>query len=66
MATYETIDACEIQHETAKALLVRFENGDELWVPKSVIAEDDLGTFEIGDVVELNIATWFAEKEGLS
>lgn len=52
--------------ETEKALLVRLETGDELWVPKSQIHADsevyDAGEHADGELV---IAEWFARKERL-
>ena len=53
----------EIVHLTDNAVLV--EVGEtETWIPKSVIV-DDLESASPGDQVTLEIAEWFAEKEGL-
>lgn len=64
-----SIDA-EIIHEvvclksTKKALLVEID-GDEHWIPKSVIcASSEVETD--GDVGELHVEQWFAHKEGLA
>jgi len=50
--------------ETEKAILCRFEDGDERWVPKSLIASDSQVT-KRGDSGELTVPLWFCEKEGL-
>lgn len=53
----------QILRETAKAFCVDLD-GEELWIPKSVISDAD--DYEVGDFdVELSIAEWFAEKEGI-
>lgn len=50
--------------ETEKALLVEDEDGDEMWIPKSVIGEySDLQSK--GDSGDLMVARWFAIKEEL-
>lgn len=57
---------CLIRHLTQRAALVlELEEGREVWVPFSVIHEDDLADLEVSMEVEINVATWFAEKEGL-
>lgn len=61
--TYTPIEGV-IQHITKKAVLINV-GGDEVWVPMSVIFEDDLAELEVGELMEINIAEWFAEKEGL-
>lgn len=54
--------------ETAKAILVRFKDNDgqEMWIPKSVIHDDsevyDVDEHDTGDLI---LQTWFAEKEEL-
>lgn len=53
-----------IVHMTKKAALVSID-GTNVWVPFSVIFEDDLAEMEVGDTSEINIADWFCEKEGL-
>ena len=56
MSVYLGFEA--IEHETEKALLVRFEDQEEpTWVPRSVVEE------EYADGLE--VAQWWAEKEGL-
>lgn len=57
------LEVDEILRETDKAFLV-YLDGEETWIPKSVIADAD--DYEVGDSeVTLSIAEWFASKEGL-
>ena len=51
--------------DTALALLVRLDNGDERWIPKSAV-HDDSSVFEVGHAGELVVARWFARKEKLA
>lgn len=52
--------------ETEAAVLVDNRSGlDDIWVPKSLLEYWDDDTLERGDDVELSVATWFAEQEGL-
>ena len=63
-----TIVSCAILEIREKAVLCYFGDIDETrWVPKSVIEDDhdDLVEDE-NDGVDLHIATWFAEREGLT
>ncbi len=50
--------------ETEKALLCVLETGDEIWIPKSLIADDSQVTRR-GDVGELAAPLWFFEREGV-
>lgn len=50
--------------ETEKAILCVLEDGEELWVPKSLL-ESDSEVTERDDEGELAIPWWFAEKEGV-
>lgn len=54
----------EVTIVTEKAIRIYFD-GEPLWIPKSVIAEEDLEDISVGEEVEINVKTWFAEKEGL-
>lgn len=47
---------------TAKAALIVIEKIQH-WVPFSCIFEDDLAEMGAGVIMEINIATWFYEKE---
>jgi hypothetical protein len=62
--TFEPFDVDEIVAETELAMLLRFEDGEERWIPKSVIEEPH--EVRDGDVnVRVSIAEWFAKKENL-
>jgi len=57
---------CEIKIETDKAYLVEYdedEEGDamECWVPKSQVGQ----IIKNGTTITMEIAEWFAEREGL-
>lgn len=54
----------EAERETEKALQVKDEDGDLMWVPKSVLGEysDLQGKGDSGDLM---VARWFAIKEEL-
>ncbi len=53
----------EILRETDAAFLFQID-GEEKWVPKSVLEGAD--TFDLGDEdVEVEVAVWFADKEEL-
>lgn len=61
---YVTVEVDEVVRETDLAFLVRID-GDELWMPKSVVeggGELDILGFQD---IELEVAEWFAKKEGL-
>lgn len=61
------LEDCTVLGETEKALKVLIEEGRQVWLPKSVIAPDDVGHLEVGDEgVTIPVAEWFADKEGLS
>lgn len=53
-----------VKKETAKAVLCEI-NGDEIWIPKSVIDEGEDDLTEGEEDVTISIAAWFARKEGL-
>lgn len=53
-----TLRGVEILRGTAKAVLVRFADGAERWVPQSVI-HDDSPCWRPGDVGDLVIAEWW-------
>ncbi len=63
MSEYVHLDFEEIVRETDKALLVRFDGGEEHWVPISVVADSD--DYRTGDGPgEISIAEWFVAKQG--
>lgn len=53
----------EVLHETEAAILVALD-GEEIWIPKSVI-HDDSEVWEEGDTGVFVVKEWFANKEGL-
>lgn len=58
----------ECVHETERALKcveVGSPPEDAIWVPKSVVS-DDSEVYKKGNIGELVVAEWFAEKEGLA
>lgn len=62
---YVPVEGLTIVTQTARATLVRTDEDDELWIPKSVIHEECY--YAVGDTdVELNIKAWFATKEGIA
>lgn len=50
--------------ETERAILCKLETGEELWIPKSLVADDSQVT-KRGDVGEVAAPLWFFEKEGI-
>lgn len=55
------IPEVKVLRETEKALLVLTDEGDELWVPKSVVDEDS-EVFQKDDEGTLIVQEWFAKK----
>lgn len=47
---------------TRKAILLAAD-GEEVWIPMSCIFEDDLAGLDVGVIGEVNVATWFCDKE---
>jgi hypothetical protein len=63
MATV-TLTVLKVVAETDLALLLELEE-DQVWVPKSVITGAD--EIDVGDEdIEVEVAEWFAEREGLA
>lgn len=59
-----TTVTAEVKATTDDAVLLDADGVTEpVWVPRSVIEDGD--ELSRGDSGELEIATWFAEKEGL-
>jgi hypothetical protein len=55
----------EVLRETEKALLVRAETGDEVWIPKSLV-DDDSECFSLkSSPGTMLLPGWFARKERL-
>lgn len=60
---------CEYRYQTAKAVLVLIDNGEQ-WIPKTCLSDADAnsieaGEYDSGEEIEIKVARWFAEKEGL-
>jgi len=60
----ESFDVIKVVKETDRALLVRLEDGEEKWVPKSVIHDDSEVFNASTQEGKLVLEAWFAEKEG--
>jgi len=55
-----------VKRATDKALLVSLDElGEEKWIPIAVI-HDDSEVYEEGHEGEVVVASWWAEKEGLT
>jgi hypothetical protein len=52
------------QRESDKAVLIETLDGEDVWIPKSC-CDDAWDGLDRGDPITLEVATWFAEKEGL-
>lgn len=60
---YRTVAVERVVAETDAAVLLTVD-GDDRWVPKSLI--ENPAALDVGDVdIEVEVAEWFAEKEGL-
>ena len=64
MTKYTEID-CRVITTTAKAALVEFDDGKEIWIPLSQI-EDNGENLDKDFDGTLYVEEWFAEKEGLA
>jgi hypothetical protein len=56
-------EECECIKATGKAILVLVD-GDPQWIPQSQVHEDS-EVYCAGDVGDLIVKRWFAEKEGM-
>lgn len=64
MSAWRHYEVVEVVAETDKAIRVHLEDGDEVWVPRSVM--DDPDRLSKGDTdVTLTVKAWWAEKEGM-
>jgi hypothetical protein len=62
MATVTLSDVDQVIATTEKAVLVRFNHGQETWIPRSVCDDgDDLAK---GDT-DIVVGRWYALREGL-
>jgi hypothetical protein len=63
-SNYVHIDVVEILKETERALLVAMDDGEEFWIPKACIADDE--EYEEGDMdVTISVLEKFAREKGL-
>lgn len=53
-----------VKKATEKALLVEVD-GEEVWLPRSQIVEDESEALEEGDTGTLAITQWIAREKGL-
>lgn len=56
--------AVEFVHQTDSAVLVK-DGDSKVWIPKSLIEEEVDEALEEGNMVELSVKEWFAEKQGM-
>ena len=62
---YAHLEFEEIRAESEKAFLVRFADGEQKWIPFSVVADAD--DYNKGDGPgTISVAEWFASKERLA
>lgn len=60
-----TLGEAKVIRETEKALLVMFDEGDQMWIPKSVIHDNSEVYSEKNGEGTLVVETWWASKNGL-
>jgi hypothetical protein len=51
-----------VEKETKAALLVITDNGEKVWVPKSLIGEES-EVYAAGDTGNMTVTRWFAEQK---
>ena len=64
----QTFEECELLVETPSACLIKFDDGNEEWIPKSQI--ESRGGYEdcIEDAIELHwfeLTDWICKQKGL-
>lgn len=53
-----------VKHMTRKAVLFSLTGSRrEVWIPMSVISEEDLAGTDVGVIGEINVAEWFYTRE---
>lgn len=67
---YTTLSVLCLRQSDA-AILVTVHEGlpeeDDIWIPKSLVAEDDVADFkDDGKEREIDVKRWFLKKEGIS
>lgn len=58
----ETVEA-KVVRKQGKALLVELDNGNQVWIPHSLLEEG--GSLLEGERGEITVPSWFAEREGM-
>lgn len=61
----ESLGDGRVLRETDAALLVELESGETVWIPKSCVHEDS-EVWKDGQVGDVVVKRWFAEKNGLA
>jgi hypothetical protein len=62
---YVYVDVDQVLMDRERSFLVRLADGEEKFIPKSVIRDPD--QFELGDVnCTFDVARWFCEKEEIA
>lgn len=70
MSNYVPVE-CVVIHATKEAVQVALADDprDHVWVPFPVIHEEDLDEVtggQTGEIIEINVAEWFARKKVLA
>jgi len=66
-SNFVCLDVAEVVAETALAVLFKFPDGKNAWVPFSVISDLDVDNFKKGDKhLSVSVQEWFAKKENLT
>ena len=60
---FHRIEDAKCERETSRAILVSHDDLGELWIPKSCV-HDDSEVFGDGDLGDLVVKSWWAEKQG--
>lgn len=60
---YEELGSFIIVKATDQAIAIDMGDDEWTWLPRSVVEDGD--DMEEGEEYEINVQTWFAEKEGL-
>lgn len=62
---YRTVPVLLVVRHTAKAVLFELENGEEVWVPRSVIEDHEM--LEVGERnIDVEIAEWWCREKGIA
>lgn len=64
-SNYVHLDVQAVLNKTDRALLVRLQDGEEVWLPLSQVADAD--DYQLGDTdCTVSVTKWLADREGLS